>query len=172
MQRRILMGFVMAASLGMSVWSLHSGRADGAPKPGGLPGGASGGSGRRGAISTIAVIADPSRFSGREVEVMGFVSRDPAHGKYVLAPDLDSISEGLAANCVSLDLGDCDEKDQLLKVSNPCVCIVRGTVEAGAPTPGEYRMYACGFRATKCVLAASLRGRGTTDARRPEGPTK
>jgi hypothetical protein len=115
--------------------------------------------GARRPISLISIVADPSKYHGRELEVMAFFSFNETHGQYILAPDLDSIGQDLTANCVYLDVSQCAEKLKLENVGNPALCILRGTVDTNHVGFADYPMFPCGFHATKCVLSVRLRPR-------------
>jgi len=106
-------------------------------------------------ISLIPVLADPSKYHGREIEVEAFFSYSQGH--FILAPDLSSLAHDVAANCYYLDLSSCLEKDKLLGCGNPAICCLRGVVDASEFGPTQHSMLAGTFRAKKCTLVARLR---------------
>lgn len=105
--------------------------------------------------SVIVLLADPERFHGQEVTVQAFVSRD--HSQFVLAADLSSLTQSLAANTVYLDVTKAKYVDQLFEVDSPAKCVVSGIVDAADRGPMPFSMMACTLRATKLSLVAPLR---------------
>lgn len=105
--------------------------------------------------SLIVLLADPERFHGQEFTVQAFVSRD--HGHFVLAADLSSLTQSLAANTVYLDVAKAKYVDQLFEVDSPAMCVVSGIVDAADRGPMPFSMMACTLRLTKVRLVAPLR---------------
>lgn len=99
-------------------------------------------------VSLITLLADPGKYHGKEIAVQAFFSH--AHGEWVIAPDLTSISQDMGVNFFILDLSKCDESSKLDEVGNPGMCFLVGTVDALDYGPREHSFVAGTFRAKKC----------------------
>lgn len=97
-------------------------------------------------VSLFAILADPQKFDGTEVQVQGFFSYD-VHGHF-LSPDLGSFANALGYNILILDTNGCKNTQELHNHGNPAVCTVRGMIDAKDRGALEHAPFACTLRIT------------------------
>lgn len=107
-------------------------------------------------VSLIAILADPIRFDGQDIQIEGFVCE--SERAFVLSPDLNSMAQNLTANLIYLDVSECRNKENLNKKGNPAHCYLKGSVDARDLGPQPYLPFACTFRAKECIMVVPLRG--------------
>jgi hypothetical protein len=105
-------------------------------------------------VSLFAILADPGRFHGREIEIEGVVSY--GHSQFVLAPDPFNMTYSTGANLICLDVSECNRKEELQKHGNPAVCYLRGVVDSNDFGPNEYPPKSCTFHAHDCRLVVHI----------------
>jgi hypothetical protein len=107
-------------------------------------------------FSLIAIIADPRRFHGRRVRVMGFVK--VTGDDCIVAFNRDSIKYDIDESCIYLDLSVLPkhESDQFKGAASGRCCILEGVVDANrlGPGVGGDRPNACAFVVKHFTLLA------------------
>lgn len=108
-------------------------------------------------ISVFAVLADPERFDGRTVEVVGFVSINSEGPLCILAPDLLSLDNLIVPNFINLDLSSCRHKERLQADRAPAVCSLTGIIDARNRGPFNHPPMACTLKVEECGSAVPIR---------------
>ncbi len=108
-------------------------------------------------ISVFALLADPERFHGRTVHVVGFVSINSEGPLCILAPDLLSMDNLIVPNFINLDLSVCKHKQRLKTDEGPVICSLTGTIDARSRGPFNHPPMACTLRVSECESAVPIR---------------
>jgi len=82
-------------------------------------------------ISMVALLSDPSRFHGHDVDVSGFVARGEKHtGHLVLSLNTESLRYNIGANMVYLDLSKFESSSRFRTEGVGKCCRLSGIVDA------------------------------------------
>lgn len=92
------------------------------------------------ANSLIEVIADPEKFQGKRIGIIGFVSVDLIRSSAVISFNKESLEYQIESNFIYIDTSQCTKASEFLRVAHLKCCRIIGVIDStrGGPSGMDF----------------------------------